>query len=276
MSVGEPLQIISLGVGIQSSMMALKAAAGEITPMPDAAIFADTGAEPQRVYDFLDWLEPRLPFPVYRVMFKDGLLENLHASLKGGRFAGAPFYTESAGRREGMLRRQCTREFKIQPIHRQMRQMAGLNKGQRAPKGKLLVVSWQGISTDEIQRARASVDSWLELRYPLLELRVSRLECAQYLAEQLPVEAPPVGKSSCTFCPYHDDAMWRDMKAADRQAWQQAVEIDALIRGGVRGTKQRLYLHRSCQPLEEVDLRNAKDYGQTDMFADECEGMCGL
>ncbi len=40
--------IISLGAGVQSSAMALMAAKGEITPMPDAAIFADTQSEPRR------------------------------------------------------------------------------------------------------------------------------------------------------------------------------------------------------------------------------------
>lgn len=37
--------VLSLGAGVQSSTIALMAAAGEITPMPDAAIFADTSAE---------------------------------------------------------------------------------------------------------------------------------------------------------------------------------------------------------------------------------------
>jgi len=35
--------VISLGAGVQSSTMALMAAAGEITPMPDCAIFAGNG-----------------------------------------------------------------------------------------------------------------------------------------------------------------------------------------------------------------------------------------
>lgn len=60
--------IISLGAGVQSSTMALMAAAGEITPMPDCAIFADTQAEPKSVYKWLDWLEGQLPFPVIRVV----------------------------------------------------------------------------------------------------------------------------------------------------------------------------------------------------------------
>ena len=59
--------IISLGAGVQSSTMALMAAHGEITPMPDCAIFADTQWEPAAVYKHLEKLERALPFPVYRV-----------------------------------------------------------------------------------------------------------------------------------------------------------------------------------------------------------------
>jgi len=63
----EPIHIISLGAGVQSSTMALMAAAGEIGPMPVAAIFADTQGEPQEVYDYLEYLKPLLPFPVHVV-----------------------------------------------------------------------------------------------------------------------------------------------------------------------------------------------------------------
>jgi len=62
-----PFNVISLGAGVQSSTIALMAAHGEIAPMPDAAIFADTQAEPVSVYRWLDWLETQLQFPVHRV-----------------------------------------------------------------------------------------------------------------------------------------------------------------------------------------------------------------
>jgi hypothetical protein len=62
----EPVHIISLGAGVQSSTMALMAAHGEIKPMPVCAIFADTQDEPARVYEWLDWLEKQLPFPIKR------------------------------------------------------------------------------------------------------------------------------------------------------------------------------------------------------------------
>src|SRR5436305_1172776 len=63
------LRVLSLGAGVQSTTIALMAAHGEITPMPDCAIFADTGAEPAQVYDHFRWLTgPNvLPFPVYTV-----------------------------------------------------------------------------------------------------------------------------------------------------------------------------------------------------------------
>ena len=51
------LRVISLGAGVQSTALALIAAHGEIGPMPDCAIFADTQWEPQIIYDHLNWLE---------------------------------------------------------------------------------------------------------------------------------------------------------------------------------------------------------------------------
>jgi len=55
--LNRPLQVLSLGAGVQSSAMLLMACHGEITPRPDVAIFSDTHAEPDAVYKWLDWLE---------------------------------------------------------------------------------------------------------------------------------------------------------------------------------------------------------------------------
>ena len=61
------LRALSLGAGVQSTTLALMAAQGEISPMPDCAIFADTQSEPKAVYEHLSWLmSPNvLPFPVH-------------------------------------------------------------------------------------------------------------------------------------------------------------------------------------------------------------------
>ena len=273
-TVQRPLHILSLGAGVQSSTLALMAAHGEITPMPSGAIFADTGAEPRKVYEWLDWLEKQLPYPVYRVMHKDGLRENILGAIKGGRFAGAPFFTSAAvsGQREGQLKRQCTSEFKIEPIQQKVRALMGLGKGEQAPKG-IAVVQWIGISTDEAARMKPSRLAYVEHRWPLIEGNMSRNDCLKWMESH---GYPKPGKSACTFCPYHDDHLWREMKKDDPESWADAVQIDEAIRGGVRGTTQKLYLHRSMKPLAEVDLRNAEDAGQISLFDQECEGMCGV
>lgn len=58
------LRVLSLGAGVQSTTLALMASHGEIGPMPDCAIFADTQAEPLSVYSHLARLTAQLPFPV--------------------------------------------------------------------------------------------------------------------------------------------------------------------------------------------------------------------
>ncbi len=269
--------IISLGAGVQSSTMALMAAVGELTPMPDCAIFADTGGEPQKVYDWLAWLETQLPFPVHRVMHKDGLLKNImRTAVVNGveeRFVSVPFFTLFKGK-AGMTRRQCTREFKIQPIEKFIRRdILGLKHGERGPK-EIVVTQWIGISTDEMQRMKESRLGFVRHRFPLIDDKpMSRAQCLQWMERQ---GFPKPGKSSCTFCPYHDDGIWRDMKLNDPQAWQQAVEVDKHLRAGTAavatGMDSALFLHRSCKPLEHVDLRNAADAGQTDMFAKSATG----
>ncbi len=61
------LTVISLGGGVQSSVMALMASQGAFDAIPDCAIFADTHWEPPSLYTLLDWLAERLGFPVYVV-----------------------------------------------------------------------------------------------------------------------------------------------------------------------------------------------------------------
>lgn len=264
--------IISLGAGVQSSTMALMAAHGEITPMPECAIFADTGAEPKSIYKYLDWLESILPFPVHRIQRAEGLKENIIQSINNKSFAGAPFFTQSITGKIGQLRRQCTSEFKIVPIQQKVRELLGIGHGERGGK-EIRAVQWIGISTDEVSRMKPSRITYVKHRHPLIDAGMSRNDCLLWMAKH---GYPMPSKSSCTFCPYHDDGLWSDMKANDADSWDEAVQIDEMIRNGVKGTKDKLFLHRSGKPLTEVDFRTAEEAGQMTMFDDECEGMCGV
>lgn len=148
----EPIHIISLGAGVQSSTMALMAAAGEITPMPKFAIFADTQAEPKSVYTWLDWLEKQLPFPVIRVthgsLEKDTLHERLRKDGKGTWVPGGiPHYSINADGSKGHGPRQCTHDFKLLPIISKQREIIGkpaMLEWRRRHKDALSVLSkWE-------------------------------------------------------------------------------------------------------------------------------------
>lgn len=263
---GEMLNIINLGAGVQSSTIALMAAHREITPMPDLAIFADTGAEPKKVYEWLNFLETKLPFRVVRVA-SGNLRDEINGWSAGTNRIDArpPFFTSGGG----MLRRQCTYDYKIAPIRKAVREFIGLGKGQRGGK-EIVVTQWIGISTDEASRMKPSRDSYIKTRWPLIEAGLSRADCLKWMELH---GYPKPAKSACTFCPYHDNAMWRDMRDNDPESWADAVAIDATIR---KGDSQRWYLHRDCVPLAEVDLRTKEQAGQQTMFDEECEGMCGV
>lgn len=266
------MHIISLGAGVQSSCLALMAKHGEILPMPKCAIFADTGGEPKAVYEYLEFLEKELPFPVHKIMHKDGLTKSIERAATGDatRSGNPPFFTkqENSG---GILSRVCTVEFKINPIKKFTRQLLGLKPRQRAGN-ELLCTQWIGISLDEIQRLRESKDKWMELRYPLIEKRMRRGDCIEWMKSNGYPEPP---RSACVYCPYHSDKKWRDIKNNDAEGWQEAVRIDRLIRKGLGTTKSELYVHNTLKPLDEVDFTNDTDRGQL-TFLDECSGMCGI
>jgi len=256
------LQIISLGAGVQSSVMALMAAQGELTPMPDCAIFADTQFEPQGVYDHLDWLEKQLPFPVHRVTA--GNLRNdtiAGRNIKGHEFSAIPFFTKS-----GMGRRQCTEDYKIVPVRRKISTIVGTKKKPGS------VRQWIGISIDEAARMKPSRVKYIDNVFPLVEKGMSRQNCLLWFEKKYPNRQ--LAKSACIACPYHNDAQWRDMKIHDSNSFEKAVAFDAAIRNS--GTSTEQYVHRSCKPLDEVDLRNLEDMGQLNFFENECEGMCGV
>jgi len=276
---------LSLGAGVQSTTMALMALHGEIEPLPEVAIFADTQSEPRAVYAHLKWLrgvlEPTLPVEVVSAgSLKD---TQLRATLETGtRFVSIPYFSknpEAALNDIGIMRRQCTSEFKIKPLNREVRRRLGVGVGQRAPKGAATM--WLGISTDEAVRAAPSRNKWAHNRFPLIEAGMSRQDCLRWM-ERHGYPRPP--KSSCTFCPYHSDAVWREMKLTDPESWREAVDVDRALRG-VRGRKNGTgkpimrgegFLHRSCVPLEEVDLRNAEDRGQLNLWLTDCQGICGV
>ena len=271
--MSEVKHVVSLGAGVQSSVLCLLSKHNELDYPISGAIFSDVGAEPKAVMDWLDWLEGELPFPVWRVKKGDGLTKDMERGVReGSQFAPLPVFTESEDGKGGMLRRQCTNEYKIQPITAKLRELVGLKKGERGGS-EVRIVQHIGISLDEIQRMRDSHLKWVEHKFPLIEKRMTRHDCLMWM-ERKGYPSPP--RSACVYCPYHSDSEWRRMKDEDKESWEEAKRVDALLRHGVKGATDALYLHRSLSPLGEVDFSTDEDKGQGVWdFNAECSGYCG-
>jgi|SRR5215472_19294971 len=250
------LRVLSLGAGVQSTTLALMAAAGEIEA-PHDAIFADTGAEPAAVYRHLEWLmQPGLlPFPVHIVKWRDLADDLLHPPNSG--FLNDTMLLPAHQKPAGQLRRYCTTNYKTGPIVKKLNE---LRRGLHRHVDLLL-----GISTDEADRMKPAPEKWLTRRYPLIERGYSRTDCRSWLFKRGYPQPP---KSSCVFCPYKSEGQWRDM-SQDSADWQLACDIDDAIRAnfGIEA-----YVHRSLQPLRTAPL----GHEQGDLFSSECEGYCGV
>ena len=260
-SVGPTVNIISLGAGVQSTTMLLMAMHGEIEPMPDCAIFADTGWEPQAVYDHLAWLESISTIPIRRVSAGNLRDDTLAAINDPKAFVTLPLYAMDTSETKRMLRRQCTRQYKLSPLQREVKRIAG-----RGPTSL-----WIGISLDEVQRMKESRVKYIEHRWPLIEQRLTRADCLRWMSAH---NYPTPPRSACLGCPFKSDAEWRDLRRSPDE-WAATVAVDEAVRSIDRVSGVN-YLHRRFEPLAVVDLATEQEKGQLDMWGNECEGMCGL
>jgi hypothetical protein len=205
------MRVISLGWGRQSFTLAAMAAEGEISGI-DAAIFADTNHEREATYEFAAywtlWLRRR-GLRVESVQAMDTTIINSGITIPA-------FTTDGKGSR-GQLRRQCTDDWKIAPIRRWL----------QAERNKQPVELLIGISLDEYKRMKPSDVKYITHRWPLVDLRMSRADCERWLfTSGLPI--PP--RSSCVFCPYHDNPTWREMASQYPEDWEKANDVDRAIR----------------------------------------------
>ena len=299
--LGEPVaRVISLGAGVQSTVLTLMADKGLLGDIPEYAVFADTGWEPKKVYDHLDWLETELKnIEVLRVGVKytkarrprgangqyisanlrDHLMAGVNSS--GNEFITVPLYMTNKDGKPAIGRRQCTREYKITPIQKAIRyQILGLKPREQMPKNQW-VEQWLGISTDEMMRMKDNRERWIINRWPLIEAAdMNREDCKKWFKEHYPHRQLP--RSACIGCPLRTHAEWLDMKSNDPESWDEAVAFDEALRESSRTERfgSEMYLTTKRVPLKDIEkvlisTRESKEM-TSGMLQDECEGMCGV
>lgn len=268
-----PIRVLSLGAGVQSTTLLLMMLQGEIE-RADHVVFADTGWEPQAVYEHLDDLEAQMRIagmPFSRVTvgnIREDALNPHH------RFASMPLFMRKPDGTKGMVRRQCTKEYKIEPLLAKQRELVGLLPRQRSKQHLCTTVI--GISYDESQRMRDPARSWIQNDYPLVDLRMTRQDCIDWCKRNGYAQPP---RSACIGCPFKKDDQWRLLKDNAPHEWADAVAFDYALRDHMAKDDRFYavpYLHSSCLPLDKADLRTMKEKGQDSLFDQECEGMCGV
>lgn len=306
-------EILSLGAGVQSSTLLLMSCAGEL-PKLDAAIFADTQWEPEKVYAWLEYLKEQaakagIPIIVRTVgNIRTDILDFWYQrkSADGKRHASIPAFIKNPDKTDqvqtlwgiedfteegtrGKTRRQCTGTYKIDLIELATRQILGLKKKERWPT-EPSVRQWIGISADELHRLKKDPRPAIRLWYPLVHHLVSprkkglfkqgydRQDCIDWMKRTGHPEPP---RSACIGCPFHSDAEWVAMKRDFPHEFEDACQVDELIRanddkrnpGDLIG---KPYLHDSLIPLRMVEFDPSCDVSSGRGMSNECVGVCGV
>ena len=264
------LKVLSLGAGVQSSVMLLMADTGLLGEKPDVAIFSDTQWEPKEVYDHLEWLKSQVSIPVYTVT-KGSLPGDFLKDKREGRYSRAtiPLHYKYDNRKKGLVMRACTTTYKIKPIIAEIKTILGI-KPKQVCKGKINVLMWLGISTDEIQRVRDGFEPWIHNYYPLIDNGMSRQDCLSWFGKHYPDKK--LTKSACIGCPFRSTNEWLEMKKNNPEQFESACEFDDQIREVWESGE--VFLSSKCVPLRELEPSSLAviDFS----MLDECQGMCGL
>lgn len=254
------MKVISLGWGVQSFTLAAMVALGELEPV-EAAVHSDTGFESALTYEFAKrwtpWLEAH-GVRVETVQGTSGNYSELYKVSPNRRFLKIPAFSVASNGNVQIGRRMCTGDWKITPLRRWLQ--ANRN---REPIEQLI-----GISFDERERMRLSDVQYIRNVYPLVDRRITRFACKQWL-EAHGLEVPP--KSACVFCPYHSLSQWRETRAVSAD-WNRAVEVDELIRNGDNGVLN--FLNAKAIPITKLKLETPEELGQMTFF--DCSGTCWL
>ena len=273
------MRVLSLGGGVQSTVMCLLADQGAFGKKPDYAIFADTHWEPSSVYDNLDWLKEQVSFPIIMTDNGRSLREDVRngVNAQGKPWLTLPVYlSDSSGEDVGINWRQCTKNYKLDPIRRKVQELLGVKPRESLPSATWIEM-WLGITRDEILRVKNSRNWWVKHRYPLVDdMPMTREDCQEWFASRYPERQ--LFRSACVGCPFRSSSSWLEMKEFEPDLFEEAIEIDHMLRSNGHNAgkmfRKSAFLHHRRLPLDaavEQDVQEFDDNG----FINECEGYCG-
>lgn len=247
--MGRPFRAIAWGGGLPSTTMVAMSIEGDL-PAVDAVLHCDPGWERQWTRETVDDYSGR----IRRAGGHVEVLETGDIKRDGaGRHLHMPLWTATGG----PLRRECTGYYKMMPQRRRVRQLLGYDASRAPAPAAGAVEQWLGFTWEEWKRARPSSVAYIVNRWPLLELRMTRTDCADYLQSHgYPVPRP----SACVGCPYRAASSYAEMRDTCPDEFAQAVEFDRRVRCnelvGRRGgsTQDEVFVYSRGGALEDADF----------------------
>lgn len=276
--------MLSLGGGTQSTVLALLAEQNYFEHKPDVAVFADTGWEPQSVYENVRWLQTVVSFPIVTVVgnpdtsLREAVLAGVN--VRGRPWLSIPaFLADQDGQSAGMNWRQCTTDYKIAPIKAEVRSQLGLAPRSPVPLATS-VEMWLGITIDEHIRTRISPDPWIVNHYPLIDMELTREDCIEWFEKEYPGRKLP--RSACVACPYRSRDGWIHLRSEDPDAFTDAVLTDQALRSqghnATRMFRKKVFLHPRRIPLDQAVAADIDERTESNEshWGNDCSGICGV
>ena len=272
------VKILSCGAGMQSTALALMACENvreprkhPLVPVYDLIAFCDLGMEPPWVMDQVEFIrvacrEAGIRFEILR----SPLYEDYLRDFGKRRVVSIPFWTLDEDGKKGKMMRNCTMDYKINLIQKYVRwEILGYKKGQRTRPADIKAHEMHiGFSTEEKRRCGENPHRMFINRFPLVEMGLERKDNYAYIRDAWRLETKA---SACTFCPFHRNYFFADLKQNHMGQYRDLVEFDEMLEREQPNTKIRskLYVSRSrkriadlmpeeCQDAEYFEYRGAQ------------------
>ena len=231
----QPEKIVwSSGGGIQSTAIAVLICTGRL-PKPDLALMCDCGYESAKTIEYMRSVAiPRLREAGVELHLVRSADYTSVALMTADGHCNLPAFRQNEDGSVSHLSTHCNGVWK-QYVTRRFCKENGVER----------YVHWVGISTDEARRMRSSRVQYEQLRYPLIELGLSREDCVRIIKD---AGWPVPIRTSCIMCPQRTMFEWLRLKVECPEDFDRACRIEDEI----RAFDPRVFLTPKCRPLREI------------------------
>lgn len=196
--------VVSFGAGLNSSAM-LPYLLFDKKQEIDLVVFADTGNENDYTYDnvkiYEEWCNRNgINFKVARSQLDNNLYD----------------YCIRKKITPSRLTRNCTRNFKINPIRKTIRNTFEIDKN-------TIIKLYIAITSDEVHRVRDSDVKYIQNTFPFVDDNISRNDCVDILKRH---NLPIAKKSGCWFCPFHKKKEWVQMLEENPELYNKSITLE--------------------------------------------------